>query len=575
MYVTSERAHGQSRPAMNRRLCGALLVVPVTLGTWAATPADPMASASNLTSPQDPSSFAGPSPLLDETWGDDDSREDEKASAATGSWQPDHDLGSMYNATKWYGAHNAWGTSDSRGQKITGRGIDVAVIDTGVAPVAGLNAPGKVINGPDLSFESQISSTRHLDGYGHGTHMAAIVAGRDSQVSAGNENNDDHFVGVAPDSRIVNVKVAAADGGTDVTQVIAAIDWVVQHRKDMGLDIRVLNLSYGTHSTQPYTVDPLAYAVENAWRKGIVVVAAAGNDGAGAGLTMPAANPYVIAVGAADHLGTDKLEDDATAAFTNTGTMFRRADLLAPGKSVVSLRTPGSYSDRGHPEGLVTGDSAGRFFRGSGTSQATAVVSGAVALLLQQRPTLTPDQVKYLLKTTADRLPRSTSAQGSGALDIKGAFEAATPSTTKARQSWPAATGTGTLEASRGDSHVMDPADGSILRGELDAMGNPWDARSWHAATTAAKAWTGGTWNGRTWTGADWSGTSWTARSWGAATWTGRSWSGGDWQARSWHGDVWTSSGWSTLDLPARSWSQDGWTARSWHEDWWQPSVVW
>lgn len=515
------------------------------------------------------------SAFLDEDWGDDDTREDEKASAATGSWQSDHDFGSLYNATKWYGAHNAWGVSDSRGNKITGRGVDVAVIDTGVAPVAGLNATGKVVNGPDLSFESQHANTRHLDGYGHGTHMAGIVAGRDTAVEAGNENDDDHFVGMAPDARIVNVKVATADGGADVSQIIAAIDWVVQHRKDSGMNIRVINLSYGTHSTQPYTVDPLAYAVENAWRKGVVVVVAAGNDGSGNGLTMPAADPYAIAVGAVDHVGTDKLEDDATAAFTNSGTAARRPDLLAPGKSVVSLRTPGSFSDRGHPEGLVTGDSARRFFRGSGTSQAAAMVSGAAALLLQQRPSLTPDQVKYVLKTTADRVRGTDPAQGSGVLDIKGAFEAPTPTATEAKQTWAAATGTGTLEAARGDSHVVDPANGTMLTGEVDAMGNPWDARSWRTASAAEEAWTGGTWNGRTWTGSDWSGTSWTARSWRSATWTANSWAGGDWQARSWRGDTWTSNGWASLDTASRSWSQDAWNARSWRDYRWDASDAW
>ena len=515
------------------------------------------------------------SAFLDEDWGDDDTREDEKASKSTGKWEPDKDLGSLYNATKWYGAQDVWGKSVSGGVKLTGRGVDVAVIDTGVAPVPGLNGSGKVVNGPDLSFESQDASTRHLDGYGHGTHMAGIIAGRDKTVKAGNENDKKNFVGVAPDARIVNVKVATADGGADVSQVIAAIDWVVQHRKDSGMNIRVINLSYGTHSTQPYTVDPLAYAVENAWRKGIVVVAAAGNDGAGTALTMPAANPYAIAVGAVDHLGTNNLKDDATTSFTNSGTADRRADLLAPGKSVVSLRTPGSYSDRGHPEGLVTGDAAQRFFRGSGTSQATAVVSGAVALLLHQRPTLTPDQVKYLLKTTADRVSGTNPAQGSGVLDIKGAFEAATPSAVRAKQTWPAATGTGTLEAARGGSHVVDPASGTRLSGEVDAMGNPWDARSWRSAAEAEKAWTGGTWNGRTWTGSDWSGSSWTARSWRSATWTAASWAGGDWQARSWRGDTWTSAGWASLDTASRSWSQDAWNARSWRNYWWDASDAW
>jgi serine protease AprX len=169
-----------------------------------------------------------------------------------------------------------------------------------------------------------------------------------------------------------------------VSQVIAAIDWAVQHRNSGGLNIRVINLSYGTRSTQSYTIDPLAHAVENAWRHGIVVVTAAGNNGPGTALSMPAADPYVIAVGAVDHVGTDTSDDDRVSDFTNTGTPIRRPDLLAPGKSVVSLRTPGSYADRSHPEGLVTGDRHQRFFRGSGTSQAAAVVSGAVALLLQQ-----------------------------------------------------------------------------------------------------------------------------------------------------------------------------------------------
>ena len=564
---------------MGALLVGPLAITAVTsasIGRPAAAPAPGSQAASGAIGNP---AFLGEDWLdadwLDEDWGDDDTREDEKASKETGKWKADKDLGSLYNATKWYGAQDVWGKSVSSGVKLTGRGVDVAVIDTGVAPVPGLNAPGKVVNGPDLSFESQDASTRHLDGYGHGTHMAGIIAGRDVQVKAGNENDKANFVGVAPDARIVNVKVATADGGADVSQVIAAIDWVVQHRKDSGMNIGVINLSYGTHSAQPYTVDPLAYAVENAWRKGIVVVAAAGNDGAGAALTMPAANPYAIAVGAVDHVGTDSLKDDATAAFTNPGTADRRADLLAPGKSVVSLRTPGSSSDRGHPEGLVTGDSARRFFRGSGTSQATAMVSGAVALLLHQRPTLSPDQVKYLLKTTADPLRGTDPAQGSGVLDMKGAFEAATPSLTKARQSWPAATGTGTLEAARGDSHVVDPLNGAVLTGEVDALGNAWDARSWRTASAAETAWTGGSWNGRVWTGADWSGNSWTARSWRSATWTSRSWSGGDWHARSWRGDTWTSTGWSTLEVPARSWSQDAWRARSWRDHGWDASNAW
>src|SRR5438093_8645645 len=111
--------------------------------------------------------------------------------------------------------------------------------------------------------------------------MAGIIAGHDDNVSASEYTNHDNFMGVAPDARIVNVKVASASGATDVSQVIAAIDWVVQHRTDNGMNIRVLNLSFGTDGTQDYRVDPLAYAAEVAWRKGITVVVAAGNSGYG------------------------------------------------------------------------------------------------------------------------------------------------------------------------------------------------------------------------------------------------------------------------------------------------------
>ena len=503
------------------------------------------------------------SPWAKSKWGDDETREDEQASAATGTWQADHDTGSLYTVTRFHGAHDAWGKSDASGKKITGKGVTVALIDTGVAPVEGLATPGKIINGPDLSIESQAPNLRHLDGFGHGTHMAGIIAGRDSSVPAGGENDAKHFVGIAPGARILNMKVATADGATDVSQVIAAIDWVVQHRKDNGMNVRVINLSYGTSSTQSYVLDPLAHAVENAWRAGVVVVAAAGNDGTGRMLTMPAVDPFVIAVGATDHQGSDEVKDDRLAAFTNTDAGARQADLLAPGKSLVSLRVPGSIADRGHPEGLVTGDAGKRFFRGSGTSQATAAVSGAVALLLQERPTMTPNQVKALLKKSATNLSKS-SLRGVGLLDIKKAMETATPSTKASVQSYPTSTGLGSLEASRGNSHLTDPDNGAVLSGEQDISGGAWDARRWSTASAGGVAWTGGSWNARRWSGEGWSGQSWTSATWSAAAWSDSSWTGTAWSARRWSGDTWSARRWSGDDWSARRWSGDNWRARRW-----------
>ena len=316
----------------------------------------------------------------------------------------------------------------------TGAGVDVAIIDSGVVPVDGLRSPGKVVNGPDLSFEGMAcdasgctpSPLANLDTYGHGTHLAGIIAGRDDAapgtVTSASSGN---FVGVAPDARIVSIKVADALGRTDVSQAIAAIDWVIQHKNANGLNIRVLNMSFGTDGVQRYQLDPLAYAAEQAWHKGIVVVVAAGNDGYGSPkLNNPAYDPYVIAVGGSDGLGTATTDDDIVPSWSATGDGTRNPDVVAPGQSVVSLRVPNGHLDAAYP-GARTGE---RFFRGTGTSQSAAVVSGAAALLLEQRPELTPDQVKALLTGSARKLPLAEAkAQGNGLIDLAAASAAVTP----------------------------------------------------------------------------------------------------------------------------------------------------
>jgi serine protease AprX len=501
---------------------------------------------------------------LDQMWGDDTTGEGVDASLKTGSWLASQDQGSAFTVTRDTGAQTVWGKSDPNNgnRKLTGHGVGVALIDTGVARVPGLNASGKVVNGPDLSLDSQAANLRHGDGYGHGTHMAGLIAGRDSAAPRGNEADEKWFVGMAPDAKIVNVKVGAADGSVDVSQVIAGIDWVVTNKASH--NIRVLNLSYGTDSTQSHQLDPLAHAVENAWRAGIVVVVAAGNDGQSGArpLTMPAIDPYVIAVGSTNHQGTPAPEDDRVGAWTNSGTTTRRPDLLAPGKSLVSLRTPGSYADLGHPEGLVHGDNTKRLFRGSGTSQSAAVVSGAAALLLQRNPNLTPDQVKGLLRTSADRLMRDTSpVQGAGQLDVKGAEELLEKGTPPAyTQSFTRSSGTGSLDAARGGVYLVDPATDTPLRGEQDIFGVAWDARSWAAASSARTAWSGGTWRGAAWTGSTWLNGAWPAVAWTKPSWTGIAWDSRPWSRMSWRADDWQRM----------SWRDDNWTRMSWRADDWQ-----
>jgi serine protease AprX len=492
---------------------------------------------------------------------------------ATG-YDPTTDATSLYNTAQTIGAKAYWRNG------ITGKGVDVALIDSGVVPVNGLTTPGKVLNGPDLSFDSQVPGRMYLDAYGHGTHMAGIISGRDDAVQTGTNyaQNTTDFLGIAPDSRVVNVKVADSGGAVDVSQVIAAIDWIVQHKSDNGLHIKVINLSFGTDSTQSYVLDPLAYAAEVAWKSGIVVVAAVGNDGSNAlGVADPASDPYVIAVGAADTQGTVNPGDDTVAAFSSGGNGARNPDLVAPGVHIASLRNPGSTIDQRYGGTAAVGS---RFFRGSGTSQATAVVSGAAALVLQQHPGYTPDMVKRLLTKTATTLgtpvasllglitvtqPLPATQQGNGEVSLRDAYSAGV--CTCWTQNFAPSQGTGTLEAARGSLHVT--ANGVTLTGEQDVQSSAFNAASMAALEASGQSWSGGTWNGQTWSGQSWSGQSWSGQSWSGQSWSGQSWSGQSWSGQSWSGQSWSGQSWSGQSWSGQSWSGQSWSGQSWSAaDW-------
>jgi hypothetical protein len=330
-----------------------------------------------------------------------------------------------------------------------------------------------------------------------------------------------------------------------------------------------------------------------AWHSGIAVVVAAGNGGYGTPkLNNPAYDPYVIAVGGADSRGTYGVQDDVVPAWSSTGDGTRNPDLVAPGASVVSLRSPGSFLDHLYP-GARVGE---RFFRGSGTSQAAAVVSGAAALLFEQRPRMTPDQLKALLMDTAETLPDANPiAQGDGMLDLVNARDAATP---QAVQTWPRATGTGSLDAARGTAHIE--IGGTALAGETDVTGSTWAPTTWASAAAAQRTWQGGSftrtrdgggfvpgawngaaWNGHTWNsdgfyGQFWDGTQWIApwlegddssleaKTWSAKTWSAKTWSAKTWSAKTWSAKTWSAKTWSAKTWSAKTWSAKTWSSANW-----------
>lgn len=474
------------------------------------------------------------------SWGQSDSWDDGSSDGNRDSstWGQDSQAGqapqpvTTNDVARFTGATSLW----QRG--ITGAGVDVALIDTGVAPVSGLSHSLKVVVGPDLSFDSQSLDLRHLDGYGHGTAMAGIIAGRAVAPGNGRQYASDNTsaYGMAPDARLLSIKVADQNGAVDVSQIIAAIGWVAQYGKSFGLNVRVLNLSLGMDSKQDPRLDPLSWAAEVAWHKGIVVVASAGNSGEEVvGLTSPAYNPTIIAVGASDTRATSRPDDDVVPGWSTPGggavAPYRNPDVVAPGVAVVSLGVPGSVLQTAHPNARV-----GDRMRGSGTSQAAAVVSGGAALLLQQRPGLTPNQMKALLTSTARSLPRvARTAQGAGTIDLAAASYARTPTASAAPRF---ATGTGSLEAARGGHHLLD--NDRVLTGEVDVWGKPWNLTGWtgngstfNGSVVAGPGFTADTVSvaGRSWAGRSWAGSTWSGRSWASLTFSGRSWAGKGWSS--------------------------------------------
>jgi subtilisin family serine protease len=295
-------------------------------------------------------------------YSDDDPLTVDRSDVTRLGYDPVANKGSLWHIGEVVGAH------DSYRAGYTGKGVGVAIIDTGVVEVPGLDT-GNLYHGPDLSFDSQDPELVHKDAYGHGTHLASIIAGRDQPGSPASYLDQHRFNGIAPDANLLSVKVGASDGAVDVSQVIAGIDWVVEHRDDKGMNIRVINLSYGTDSVQSTLIDPLSFAVEQAWKSGIVVVVAGGNDGSeNFDLANPARNPYVLAVGANDTMGTVTPADDIVPSWGTRGTNQRHVDVVAPAVSVLGARVPNGYADERNTEARV----GARFARASGTSQAAA-----------------------------------------------------------------------------------------------------------------------------------------------------------------------------------------------------------
>jgi len=436
-----------------------------------------------------------------------------------------------------------------------GRGVTVAVIDTGVADVPDL--AGKITDRVDLT------GTGGGDGFGHGTFMAGLIAA--SGAASGGA-----YRGVAPGADIVDVKVADAGGHTDLVTVLRGLQWVSDHASE----VDVVSLSLSSGSPLPYQIDPLNQALRGLWQRGVMVVVPTGNDGPGAGtVTAPGNDPLLLSVGGIDEAGTAAHADDVVGTWSGRGPTWQgvsKPDLVAPGGHVVSLRSPGSVVDTSYPQARVGSD----YVRGSGTSMATAVTSGVVAAALAENPKLRPDTIKDLfVGTTYDAPGLSREAGGgSGGLDAATILAKADrwKSSQSAKQSAADAAAVG-KDARRWAAFENAMVDGDQATAEarwnkLSQASKDWAARAWAGLDPAARAWADADWAARAWAGAS---TEWAARAWAARAWAARAWADAEWSARAWAdadwaARAWAARAWADADWAARAWASDSWQARAW-----------
>jgi serine protease AprX len=368
----------------------------------------------------------------------------------------------------------------------------IAIIDSGIDASRTDDFGARVIARTDLVSDDQ-GKDPGGDPEGHGTMVAGIAAGASPT-----------YPGVAQNAPLVDVRVAGADGSARESDVIAGVDWVLQHKDQYG--IRVANLSLTGNTETSFLYDPLDQAVESLWLNGVVVVAAAGNQGLPdqpVKLSSPGNDPFVITVGALDPNQTVDPSDDFRApwsAYGVTADGFGKPELGAPGRYMIAPVSTGAYLANEEPGRVV----APGYMWMSGTSFAAPAVAGAAAQVLARHPGWTPDQVKGALMASATQLADTTTI---GVGEVNAAAAAATAS-------------------------PPNP------NGALDQFVST-------DPTTGLQTFSGGAWANAAASGTAWTASGWTSSGWTSSGWTSSGWTSSGWTSSGWTSSGWTESGWT------------------------------
>ncbi|HTU96671.1 MAG TPA: S8 family peptidase [Solirubrobacteraceae bacterium] len=390
-------------------------------------------------------------------------------------------LNSVLRSTWWRGTPAPWQLSTTYDQSVhatglwrhsTGRGVGVAVIDTGITGdvpdfrTSAWNPTSRVI----ASAVVDPNASTAADTYGHGTAVAGLVAGNGHDRHWDDPLAND-YAGSAPNANLISIKVADDNGQATTLDALYGLQFAVDHKNDY--NIRVINMSFRSTDAESYTTDPLDAAAEQAWFDGITVVAAAGNMGTASDAVdyAPGNDPYVITVGAVDDQGTADNSDDVVADWSSQGTTqdgFAKPDVVAPGAHIISTLAPNSDFATLCPSCVIDGS----YFQISGTSLAAPIVAGVAADLIAAHPDWTPAMVKGALVNTATQLPDGAAEVNAQAANWAGSDQ---------------------LISDQGltPNNLIDPDSGTI-----DYNAASWSAGSWStAADPLAASWSAASWS--------------------------------------------------------------------------------
>jgi len=412
---------------------------------------------------------------------------------------------------------------------LQGQGVTVAVIDSGIFMDRDFTLfPGKP-HTRILAQESFVNNSS-TDEYGHGTHVAGIIGGHGGA-------SDGLYAGIAPQVNLINLRISDEFGMAYESDTVEAMQWVFDNKELF--NIRVVNLSINSTSEMSYHESPLNAAAEILWFNGLVVVASAGNKGpAGSYNTVnaaPANDPFIITVGASDEHGTSDRSDDTIAPYSAYGTTMEghlKPDIIAPGQDIISVLAFSSDWYYDYPERAVLGQ---EYFRISGTSMAAPMVTGAVVLLLQAEPDLTPDQVKYRLMNSGAKL------EGFAYLDIYDAFSTATHES-----------------ANDGNvPHMLLAKMALIAYWSYEAGGEicDWENIDWASVNWNSIDWASVNWDSINWDTVNWDSVNWNSVNWNSVNWNSVNWNSVNWNSVNWNSVNWNSVNWNSVNWNSGHWS--------------------